>query len=72
VKVVRVEKAEFELENRDVFPINPPLKEDMTPDEFQEHYDRACNLVVSVQAARGDGAESQEVVRRRQAEDHTD
>jgi hypothetical protein len=63
VKVTRVEKGEFELENGDVFPINPPLKKEMTPDEFQKHYDRACNLISSLQAARGDRAESQEVVR---------
>jgi len=34
MKVTRVKKAEFELENGDVFPINPPLKMEMTPNEF--------------------------------------
>jgi hypothetical protein len=27
MKVTRVEKAEFELENGGVFPINPPLRD---------------------------------------------
>jgi len=72
VKVTRVERAEFELENGDVFPIDPPLKEDMLPDEFQEHYDRACNLIRRLEAARGDGSQSQKVVRRGKVEDHSD
>ena len=72
MKVIRVEKMEFELENGDVFPINPPLKTEMTPDEFQEHYDRAYNLISNFQAAGGDCEESPKVVRRRETEDHTD
>jgi len=72
VKVTRVEKAEFELENGDVFPINPPLKTEMTPDEFQEHYDRACNLIRSLEDAWGDCSQSPKVVRRGKAEDHSD
>jgi hypothetical protein len=72
MKVTRVEKAEFELENGDVFPIDPPLREDMTPDEFQEHYDRACNLIRSIEAAGGDRSQSPKVVRRGKAEDHSD
>lgn len=63
MRVVRVEKAEFELENGDVLPINPPLREGMTPDEFQEHFDRACNLVGSLQAAGRNGPNAQKVVR---------
>ena len=70
MKVTRVEKSEFELENGDVFPINPPLKMEMTPDEFQEHYDRACNLINSLQVAGGDCPQSSKVVRRGKAEDH--
>lgn len=72
MKVTRVEKAEFELENGDVFPINPPLKTEMTPDEFQEHYDRACNLIRSLQAVGGNGSQSSEMVRRGKADDHSD
>ena len=50
MKVVRVDRTEFETEDGQVFPIDPPLLEDMTPDEFQNHYDLAAALVGSLQA----------------------
>jgi hypothetical protein len=65
MRVTRVTPDEFELENGDVHPIVPPLKEVMTPDEFQEHYDRALAIVQSVQDARGDSQDVAKVARRR-------
>ena len=53
-KVVKVTKDEFELDDGSVFPIIPPLSEEMSADEFQEHYERACNLVQSLKDSRSD------------------
>lgn len=47
-KVVRVTRDEFETESGNVYPIVPPLEDDVTPEEFQEHYERAINLVQSI------------------------
>jgi hypothetical protein len=57
-KVVRVSKDEFELENGTVHQIIPPLDETMTPEEFQEHYDRAINIIQSIQNNRSDNQNS--------------
>lgn len=46
-KVIKVSRHEFELEDGRTFPIIPPLEEDLTPEEFQKHYDRACNIIGS-------------------------
>lgn len=48
MRVVSVSRTEFKIEDGRVFPIDPPLQEDMTPDEFQEHYDLAAALVGSL------------------------
>ena len=53
-KVIRVTKTEFELDNGDMFPIEPELDEEMSPEEFQTHYERAYNIVESLKNARGD------------------
>ncbi len=53
-RVVKVTKDEFELDDGSVFPIIPPLSEEMSVDEFQEHYERACNLVQSLKDFRSD------------------
>lgn len=53
-RVVKVTKDEFELDDGSVFPIIPPLSEEMSVDEFQEHYERACNLVQSLKGSRSD------------------
>lgn len=47
-KVIRVTKVEFELDNGDIFPIVPELDEEMSPEEFQAHYERAYNIVESL------------------------
>ena len=53
-RVVKVTKDEFELDDGSVFPIIPPLSEEMSVDEFQEHYERACNLVQSLKGFGSD------------------
>jgi len=60
-KVVRVTKKEFELEDGTVRQIIPPLEEEMTPEEFQEHYDRAINIIQSIKNFRSDYENSQEL-----------
>lgn len=55
MRVVSVSRTAFKIEDGRVFPIDPPLLEDMTPDEFQEHYDLAAAFVGSLQAT-GDNA----------------
>lgn len=57
MNVVRVTRTEFELVDGRVFPIDPPLKEDMTLDDFQDYYDLAASFVSSVQAL-GDNPEN--------------
>ena len=52
--VVKVTRTEFELDDGAVFPIEPPLDWDPTPEEFQEHYDRSRLLVESIENARSD------------------
>ena len=53
LRVVRVALNEFELEDGSVFPIDPPLTEEMTPDEFQEHYEYAVAALRGHEALGG-------------------
>lgn len=57
-RVVKVAKDEFELDDGSVFPIIPPLSEEMSVDKFQEHYERACNLVQSIKDIGSDNENS--------------
>lgn len=61
MKVTRVNRVEFELENGDVFPIDPPLERDVTVDEFQEHYNRAYVVVSGIKDARSDSPNIEKV-----------
>lgn len=45
MRIIRVARSEFELENGKIFPIVPPLDSDMTPEEFQGHYDYAAAII---------------------------
>lgn len=47
MKVVRVDKTEYELENGDVYPHVFELDEDITVDEFQRLLDESKALVLS-------------------------
>ena len=60
-KVIRVTRTEFELDNGDIFPIEPELDEEMSPEEFQVHYERAYNIVQSLKDVRGNDKNNQGV-----------
>jgi hypothetical protein len=47
-KVIRVTPEEFELEDGRIFPIMPPLEEDLTVEEFQCIYDKSCDIIRSI------------------------
>ena len=47
MKVVRVDKTEYELENGDVYPHVFELGEDITVDEFQIILDESKALILS-------------------------
>ena len=47
MKVVRVNKTEYELENGDVYPHVFELDEDITVEEFQKLLDESKSLVLS-------------------------
>jgi len=70
MRIVRVEKNEFELEDGSVFPINPPLDSELSPEEFQVHYERACNIIRSIEAIGSDKRDSSTVGRKREAENN--
>ena len=61
MKVVSVSRTEFKTEDDQVFPIDPPLLEDMTLNDFQEHYDFAAALIRSLQAAGNNSEDTEEV-----------
>jgi len=54
VRILRVTWEEFELEDGSVFPIIPPLTEDLTVEEFQTHYDYASTVVRRSEKTRCD------------------
>lgn len=60
-KVVRLTKEEFELDNGDIFPIEPPLEEEMSIEDFQVCYERAVNIIRGINRIGGDDEDSQEV-----------
>lgn len=47
MKVVRISKTEYELENGDIYPNVFELDEDITVDEFQKLLDESKSLVLS-------------------------
>jgi hypothetical protein len=47
LKVVRVTKEEYELENGDIFPHIFNFEEDITIEEFQKILDESKNVVLS-------------------------
>jgi hypothetical protein len=61
LKVVRVSLIEFELEDGQIYGIDPPLEKEMSPSEFQEHYDSAVEIVESLRPPRGDDADSSDL-----------
>ena len=47
IKVVRVDKFEYELENNDIYPHIFELDEDITIEEFQKLLDKSKALILS-------------------------
>ena len=60
-RIVRVTKEEFELDDGSIYPINPPLPEEMSIEEFQEHYDRAYYIIEGIKIARGNNQDLKEL-----------
>lgn len=58
MRIVRVTKEEFELDNGLVYPIIPPLEEETTIEEFQRHYDYAAEIVGSCEEVRSDNPDT--------------
>jgi hypothetical protein len=45
MRIVEVWRSGFRLSDGREFPIDPPLQEDLTVEEFQRHYDYALAVV---------------------------
>jgi len=58
MRILRVSRNEFELEDGSVFPITPPLEKDMSVEEFQKHYDYASKIIGGSQEARSNNSNS--------------
>ena len=58
MRITKVSKNYFETDNGESFSIDPPLEKEMTPEEFQEHYDKADNFIKSIGDAGGDNQNS--------------
>lgn len=58
MRIVRVTKEEFELDNGLVYPIIPPLEEETTIEEFQRHYDYAAEVVGGRKEAGSDNPDT--------------
>jgi hypothetical protein len=52
MRITRVERHEFETEDGTVYPIDPPLDQDMTPEEFERHYGKATEFIKSLDPTR--------------------
>jgi hypothetical protein len=60
-RIIRVTKEEYETDDGSIFSINPPLLEEMDIEEFQEHYDRACNIIKGIENTWGDNQNSEKL-----------
>lgn len=58
MRITKVSKTHFETEDGESFPIDPPLEQEMTTEEFQEHYDKANNFIKSIGYAGSDNENS--------------
>jgi len=57
-KIVRLTKEEFEVEDGTVYPITPPLEEEWTIEEFQEHYDRVRIIIEGIKNVGSDNQDT--------------
>lgn len=58
MKVIRVTKTEFEIETGVVFPIDPPLTEAISVEEFQKIYDKNADFIKSISNVGSDNADA--------------
>ena len=71
-RIIKVSRSEFELEDGRTFPIIPPLEEDLTAEEFQEHYDRAYKLIGSISPPESQPKDTETLGQGRQDKDYKD
>jgi hypothetical protein len=71
-RVVRVTREEYELDDGSVHVIEPPLDHDETPEEFQQHYDRALEAMRCLQGTRYQHGNTQAVGQEGKDQDHQD
>jgi len=51
VDIVKITKTEYTLRDGSILPIDPPLLEVMTVEEFKKHYDFAAEVIRSCRDA---------------------
>jgi hypothetical protein len=54
MRVVRLTLSEFELEDGNIYPIDPPLEQEITLDEFQRLFEQSTDIIESIQTLRSD------------------
>ena len=66
MRIVRATREEFETEEGDIFPITPSLKENLTIEEFQKHYDFATKIINRRRDVGGHTPNTEELGQRRE------
>jgi|AntAceMinimDraft_6_1070360.scaffolds.fasta_scaffold10009_5 hypothetical protein len=61
MRILRVDKDEFEMEDGTVYPIEPPLEQEISIDEFQEIYGETLTALRSCGIARSIDADAEDV-----------
>jgi len=61
MRILRVDKDEFELEDGTVYPIEPPLEQEISIDEFQKIYGKALEALRSCGITRSIDADAEDV-----------
>jgi len=61
MRIVRLDKEEFELEDGSVYPIEPPLEQEISIDEFQKVYGKTLEALRSCGITRSIDADTEDV-----------
>ena len=61
MRILRVDKDEFELEDGTVYPIEPPLEQEISVDEFQKVYGKTLKALSSCGITRSIDADAENV-----------
>jgi hypothetical protein len=61
MRIVKVDKETFELEDGSVYPIEPPLEQEITIDEFQKIYGKTLEALRSCGITRSIDADTEDV-----------